>query len=60
MAKEKAAQKGGVESRQITLRMKTNLWDELNQIAKAMGLTVTAVLILASWLHVLGPISQRQ
>jgi hypothetical protein len=40
--------------RQLTVRLKTDLYEELKIVSQQIGMTITAVLILAIWKSVLG------
>ena len=44
-----------VNTKNITVRMHTDLYRELKSISAQMGLTITSVLIVAIWRSVLGP-----
>lgn len=49
------ARKEKQHSRQMTLRMRTDLHEELQTIANQTGLTVSSLLIAAIWRSVLKP-----
>ncbi len=55
--KEKKVMKNNCTKKQMTLRLETTLYKELQAMSKTTGLTITSLLIAAIWQNIL---KQRQ
>lgn len=51
--KEKKVMKNNCTKKQMTLRLETTLYKELQAMSKTTGLTITSLLIAAIWQNIL-------